>query len=121
VKRGRLDLQTFVAVASTNAAKLFGLFPRKGTIAIGSDADLVIWDTQRRVTITNDKLHHNVDYTPYEGIEVTGWPETVISRGDVVVEDGTLHAAPGRGAFLPCDLPDPALPKGRPIVDLPMF
>lgn len=121
VGKKRITLQDFVALTAANPARMYGLYPRKGTIAIGSDADLVIWDTQKKVTITNDILHHNVDYTPYEGIEVTGWPETVISRGDVVVEDGILRAAPGRGAFLPCDLPDPALPKGKPIVDLPMF
>jgi dihydropyrimidinase len=121
VGKKRITLQDFVALTAANPARLYGLYPRKGTIAIGSDADLVIWDTQKRVTITNDILHHNVDYTPYEGIEVTGWPETVISRGYVVVEDGILRATPGRGKFLPCELPDPALPKGKPIVDLPKF
>jgi dihydropyrimidinase len=122
VGKKRITLQDFVALTAANPARMYGLYPRKGTIAIGSDADLVIWNTQKQVTITNDILHHNVDYTPYEGIEVTGWPETVISRGEVVVEDGILRAAPGRGQFLPCDLPDPALPKGgKPIVDLSSF
>ena len=99
-----------MALASTNAAKLYGLYPGKGTIAVGSDADIAIWDPERRVTITNDLLHHNVDYTPYEGIEVTGWPETVISRGEVVVEAGEITGEDGRGQYLTCGKPDPARP-----------
>ncbi|MDB5544761.1 MAG: dht [Hyphomicrobiales bacterium] len=100
VVKGRIDLQRFVALTATNNAKLYGLHPRKGAIAIGADADIAIWDPEKRVTITNDLLHHNVDYTPYEGLEVQGWPKTVLSRGEVVVDDGRLHAEPGRGRFL---------------------
>ncbi|NLH79922.1 MAG: dihydropyrimidinase [Phyllobacteriaceae bacterium] len=112
VRTGRMSLSRFVEVTSTNPAKMYGLYPRKGTIAVGSDADLVIWDADREVTITNSILHHDVDYTPYEGQVVTGWPVTVISRGEVVVDDGALHAEAGRGRFLPCDRPNPARPKG---------
>ena len=83
---------------------MYGLYPRKGTIAIGGDADICIWDPERRVTISNDLLHHNVDYTPFEGFEVQGWPETVLSRGAIIVERGQLMATPGRGAFLPQDI-----------------
>lgn len=100
VVKGRIDLQRFVALTATNNAKFYGLHPRKGTIAIGADADIAIWDPERRVTIRNENLHHNVDYTPFEGMEVQGWPETVISRGEVVVEAGVLRALPGRGRFL---------------------
>ncbi|RAI41249.1 dihydropyrimidinase [Rhodoplanes roseus] len=100
VVKGRIDLPRFVALTATNNAKLYGLHPRKGTIAVGSDADLVLWDPERRVTITNALLHHNVDYTPYEGLEVQGWPETVISRGEILVERGELKGSPGRGRFL---------------------
>jgi dihydropyrimidinase len=100
VVKGRIDLPRFVALTATNNAKLYGLHPRKGTIAIGSDADLAIWDPEKRVTISNDLLHHNVDYTPFEGLEVQGWPETVISRGEVIVDGGELKASPGRGRFL---------------------
>ena len=82
------------------------MYPRKGTIAVGADADLAIWDTERKVTITNSALHHNVDYTPYEGRTVIGWPETVLSRGELVVQNGMLVAATGRGKFLECDVPD---------------
>ena len=92
---------------ATNAAKLYGLYPRKGTIAVGSDADLVIWDKDREVVITNDLLHHNCDYTPYEGMSVRGWPAVVFSRGEIVVEEGKLLAEPGRGQFLRCDRPAP--------------
>lgn len=100
VVKGRIDLQRFVALTATNNAKLYGLHPRKGAIAIGADADIAIWDPEKRVTITNDLLHHNVDYTPYEGLEVQGWPKIVLSRGEVVVDDGRLLAEPGRGRFL---------------------
>ena len=115
VGTGRLTLNQFVALASTNAAKLYGLHPRKGTIAVGSDADLAIWDPEREVTIRHELLHDNVDYTPYEGMTVCGWPVVTISRGEVVCEDGEPKAERGRGAFLPCDKPSPARPKGRQV------
>ena len=88
------------------------MYPKKGTIAIGADADIAIWDPDKEVEITNDILHHNVDYTPYEGIRVRGWPETVLSRGEVIVRDGEFCGAEGRGKFLKCEKPDPARPKG---------
>jgi dihydropyrimidinase len=100
VMTGRIDLQRFVALNSTNAAKLYGLHPRKGTIAVGSDADVAIWDPERRVTITNAMLHHNVDYTPYEGRTLTGWPVTVVSRGTVICHGGELVSEAGHGRFL---------------------
>lgn len=100
VVAGRIDLQRFVALNSANAARLYGLSQTKGTIAVGADADIAIWDPERRVSITNDMLHHNVDYTPYEGRVVTGWPVTVISRGVVACHDGELRIAPGHGRFV---------------------
>ena len=112
VMRNRLSITDFVALTATNAARLYGLYPRKGTIAVGADADLVVWDNQREVTVTVDLLHENMDYTPYEGMQLRGWPETVISRGDIIVRDGHVEAERGRGAFLPCDLPDAAKPHG---------
>jgi dihydropyrimidinase len=108
VNEGRLDLSEFVALTATNPAKMYGLHPRKGTIAIGSDADLVLWDPEREVTITNGILHHNVDYTPYEGKRVRGWPVTTISRGEVVWSDGEFRAQAGRGQFLHCGNPPAA-------------
>ena len=112
VGKGRIDIHEFVALTATNAAKLYGLFPCKGTIAVGADADFVIWDADRDVTVTHDMLHDAVGYTPYEGRRLKGWPETVFSRGRAVVENGALNAERGSGAFLPCDRPEPARPTG---------
>lgn len=106
-RKGRLSINEFVALTSTNHARTYGLYPRKGTIAVGSDADLVIWDGEREVTITHERLHDNVGYTPYEGMQVTGWPHTVVNRGRVVVERGELKVERGSGEFLPCGEPEP--------------
>jgi dihydropyrimidinase len=111
VGRGRIDLNRFVALTATDPAKMYGLYPRKGTIAIGSDADIAIWDPHKQVTIRNDMLHHDVDYTPYEGMQVTGWPEITLSRGEIVWGNGEASGAVGRGQFLACGLPDPARPR----------
>ena len=117
VAKGRITLQQFVALTATTPAKMYGLHPRKGTIAIGADADIVLWDPTREVTIRNDALHHDVDYTPYEGQRVTGWPVHVLSRGEIVVRDGEPAAKPGRGAFQRCDKSAMAKPRGRPAID----
>jgi dihydropyrimidinase len=90
VVKGRISLERFVALTATNHAKMYGLHPRKGTIAVGADADIAIWDPERKVTISQTLLHHGSDYTPYEGLEVTGWPVTTIVRGKTIVRDGTL-------------------------------
>ncbi|MBW4465160.1 MAG: dihydropyrimidinase [Pegethrix bostrychoides GSE-TBD4-15B] len=111
VNKGRIDLNTFVALTATNPAKLYGLYPRKGTIAIGADADLVLWDAQKLTTITNASLHHNVDYTPYEGMKLQGYPETIFSRGELVYDQGKISAERGRGQFLPCERSGFARPK----------
>ncbi len=109
VAKGRISPSRFVEVTATNPAKLYGLYPRKGTIAIGSDADLVIWNPDAEVTIRNSDLHHRVDYTPYEGRVLSGKPEIVISRGEVIVGNGVALPVSGRGRFLPCDKPDLSL------------
>lgn len=114
VNTGRLTVNEFVALTATNAAKLYGLHPRKGTIAVGADADLAIWDPNKKVTVEYDTMIHDaVGFTPYEGRHLTGWPETVLSRGRVVIENATLCAQPGSGKFLDCAKPDAALPTGR--------
>src|SRR5215472_11768787 len=118
VQKGRLDLNRFVALTATNHAKLYGLYPRKGTIAVGSDADIAIWDPQKQVTVRAADIHDNVGYTPYEGKQLTGWPVTVISRGRIVVENGALQAQRGSGAFLPCALSDAAKSLGRTTPEL---
>ena len=100
VMEGRIDLERFGALTAANPAKLYGLWPRKGTIAVGSDADLALWDPALHVRITNDRLHHGVDYTPYEGMQVHGWPVMVWSRGRLVVDGENLCVDYGSGRFL---------------------
>jgi dihydropyrimidinase len=100
VARGRIDLQTFVAVASTNAAKIFGLFPRKGAIQVGSDADLVVYDPKYRGKISAATQTMNVDYSAFEGWELEGRPSVVTVRGQVAVRDGQFVGQPDRGQFL---------------------
>jgi len=103
VVKGRIDLNRFVALTSTNHAKTYGLYPRKGTIAVGADADIVIWDPSKQVMITHDLLRDGSDYTPYEGLEVTGWPVLTMVRGRTVVRDGELVGEKGYGTYLPRD------------------
>jgi dihydropyrimidinase len=104
VLAGRISAQRFVELTAANPAKLYGLYPRKGTIEVGADADLVMWDAGREITIANEALHHAVDYTPYEGMRIRAWPALTLSRGEVVW-DGRVHLGkPGRGEFLKCGL-----------------
>ncbi len=100
VKKGKLDLQTFVRVGSTVAAKLFGLYPRKGEIAVGSDADLVVYDPEYRGVISVETQMMNTDYSGFEGCELEGRPSLVTVRGEVAVRDGVFVGTLGRGAFL---------------------
>jgi dihydropyrimidinase len=100
VRTGRISLNRFVELTSTSPAKIFGLFPRKGTIAPGSDADLVVFDPNRAITLAANTLHMNVDYNPYEGRQVTGAADTVLSRGRLVIEDGRFVGRAGCGSFL---------------------
>jgi dihydropyrimidinase len=103
VGKGRITLNQFVALTSTNAAQIYGLYPRKGTIAVGADADIVIWDTEREWVVAHELLHDNTDYTPYEGMRLRGWPLVTLSRGETVWQDGEVLGQPGRGRFLACD------------------
>ena len=107
VGKGRLTLNQFVALTATNHAHMYGLGHRKGSIAVGMDADLAVWDPDRRVVLSASMLHDHVGYTPYEGRSITGWPITVISRGRVVVDAGKLHAERGSGEFVACGVPAP--------------
>lgn len=97
---GRINLNRFVEITSTSAAKIFGLFPKKGTIAIGSDADIVIFDPNEEMTISSKTHHMRVDYSAYEGMKVRGVTKTVLSRGKVVIEDGKFVGKAGDGRFL---------------------
>ena len=109
VLKERMSIERFVAVTATNHAMTYGLYPRKGTIAVGSDADLAIWNPEKKVTISTSMLHDNVGYTPYEGKQIIGWPEVVVSAGRVVVENGVLHAERGSGRFIKRGTPEPVL------------
>jgi dihydropyrimidinase len=100
VRTGRISVNRFVELTSTSPAKIFGLFPRKGTVAPGSDADLVVFDPRRTMTLSARTHHMKVDYNPYEGREVTGVSETVLSRGNVIIEDGKFVGRAGAGSFL---------------------
>ena len=100
VRTGRISLARFIALTSTNPARLFGLYPRKGTIAVGSDADLVVLDPQLRRTIDGRSMQSNADYSVYDGREVYGWPRFTVSRGEVVLADGQVIAPTGRGQWL---------------------
>src|SRR5258708_27068253 len=100
VRKGRISLNRFVELTSTSPAKIFGLFPRKGTIAPGSDADIVIFDPEKKQTLSAKTLHMKVDYNPYEGREITGAAETVLSRGKVIIENGKFTGKAGAGSFL---------------------
>ena len=112
VGKGRIDLHQFVALTSTNPAKLYGLYPRKGSLAIGGDADIALWDPNKEVTVTHSMLHDACGYTPYEGMRVKGWPVTVLSRGRIAVQDGQLKIAKGSGRFLKRELSSAARPLG---------
>jgi len=100
VEAGHIDLNRFVELVATAPAKMFGLYPRKGTIAVGSDADIVVFDPNEEMTISAKTHHMNVDYSCYEGMKVRGVTKTVLSRGDVVIEEGKYVTKPGRGQFL---------------------
>ncbi|MGH3137993.1 MAG: dihydropyrimidinase [Gaiellaceae bacterium] len=100
VRTGRFTMNRLVELTSTNVAKHFGLYPRKGTIAPGSDADIVVWDPEKKLTISAATHHSNINYNLYEGTSVVGAPEVVLVRGQVIVENDELVAQPGAGQFL---------------------
>jgi dihydropyrimidinase len=100
VVKGRIDLNRFVALTSTNHAKTYGLYPRKGSIAVGSDADIAIWNPKKKVKLTHALLKDGSDYTPYEGLEITGWPELTMVRGRCIVNDGRLVGSKDLGQFI---------------------
>lgn len=111
VSQGRLSPQEFVALTATGPAEIFGL-ERKGRIAVGADADLVVWDPDKTVTYDDDDLHDNVNYNPFAGRTIKGWPATVILRGETLVADGAFHGTPGQGQFIPMALSDAMRPAG---------
>lgn len=100
VRAGTLSLSRWVEICCSEPARLFGLAPQKGRVAVGADADLVIFDPDKRVVLDHASLHQNVDYTPYEGMELQGYPETTLLRGQVIVRDGAFVGDAGQGKFL---------------------
>jgi dihydropyrimidinase len=113
VSKGLIDLPAFVRLSSANAARLFGLRGRKGSLMPGADADLVLWDPDAERVIANSRLHHAIGYTPWEGLAVKGWPMVTLRRGEVAARDGEVLAAPGSGRFLARGPYELARPSGR--------
>ena len=113
VGKGRISLNEFVALTATNHAKTYGLYPKKGTIAVGSDADIAIWDPKKTMTISQSLMHGGCDYTPYEGLAVTGWPVATMVRGSFVVRDGALVGKPGSGTYVAREKSPLAKPVGK--------
>ncbi len=100
VSKGRITLERFVALTATNPAKLYGMYPQKGALIIGADADITLWDACRRAPVRQADLHHGADYTPYEGMEITGWPVRTILGGRTVFQDGVLCGTEPTGRYL---------------------
>jgi dihydropyrimidinase len=109
----RIGLEEFVNLTATRHAQTYGLYPRKGTIAVGSDADIAIWDPEKAVTVS--ATHDGTGYTPYKGRSLKGWPVTVLSRGEIIVNEGKLSAERGRGRFLAREPSDALRPLGRDV------
>jgi dihydropyrimidinase len=100
VRAGHLSIERWVEVCCTEPARRFGLAPRKGTLEVGADADVVVFDPEHSVALSYETLHQNVDYCPYEGWEVRGYPMVVLSRGEVIVRGGAFVGSAGRGQFV---------------------
>lgn len=113
---GRVSLQEFVNLTSKRHAETYGLYPRKGTIAIGADADIAVWDPDKKIVV--EKTKDNTGYTPYRGRNLTGWPVTVLSRGEVIIENGKLSAERGRGRFLAREASAAMKPLGRDVPEI---
>jgi dihydropyrimidinase len=113
VSKGRLGAERFVELTATAPAKIYNLHPRKGSIAIGADADIAVWDPNASVTLADALVHDRTGYTPYAGRTVQGWPVLVLRRGEPIVENGRLRAVPGSGRFLPRAGGWAAKPSGR--------
>jgi dihydropyrimidinase len=108
VSNGRYGVEQFVAWTATEPARMYGLDGRKGSLAIGADADICIWDSECRSEITDAGVHDGTKFTPYAGRTIKGWPVVVLRRGAVIVENGVLNAEPGSGRFLPRDAAEPS-------------
>lgn len=113
ISKRRFGIEEFVAWTATEPARMYGLDARKGSLAVGADADICIWDPDHETEISDAGVHDGTRYTPYTGRKITGWPVVVLRRGAVIVENGVLSATPGSGRFLPRNAGRPAEPTGR--------
>ena len=113
VSQGRYGINAFVKWTATDPARIYGLSPRKGTIAVGADADIAIWDPDKSVMLSDDMVHDKTGYTPYAGRAIKGWPVTVVRRGEVIVDAGACMAEAGSGVYLPREGGPCAEPTGR--------
>jgi dihydropyrimidinase len=104
VIKNKITLNQWVELCSTRPAKIFGMYPKKGTIAVESDADIVIWDPNKEITISAKTHHMNVDYNLYEGYKISGSPSTVISNGEIIIDNNIFVGTKGRGRYLKRDL-----------------
>ena len=111
---GRMSLPEFVKITATVPAQIYNLAPQKGSIAIGADADIVVWDPKKQVTMTDDNAISGAGYNPWVGRTITGWPEMVVRRGDIIVRDSVCIAEAGTGIFLPRSGGEAAKPRGVP-------
>src|SRR6201997_1479768 len=118
VSKGRLGLEKFVELTATAPAKIYNMHPRKGSIVIGADADIAIWDPAREVTLSDAMMHDLTGYTPFAGRKLRGWPVTVLSRGRAVIAEGKRVANPGSGKFLARTGGEAAKPTGRLVADM---
>jgi dihydropyrimidinase len=118
VSKGRLGLEKFVDLTATAPAKIYNLHPRKGSIVVGADADIAIWDPAREITLSDAMMHDLAGYTPYAGRSLRGWPVTVLSRGRIVIADGRRLTEPGSGRFLVRTGGEAARPIGRLVADM---
>ena len=117
-RTGRLTLPQFVDLTAARHAQVYGCYPRKGTIAVGADADIAVWDPDFEVEIRPELIHDNVGYTPYAERRLKGWPVVVTSRGAVIVENGKLHAERGRGRYIARELSAAATPLGHKVPEI---
>ena len=117
VSNGRHGIEKFVEITATAPARIYNL-AGKGDIVIGADADIVIWDPKREVVLADRSMHDNAGYTPYAGRRISGWPETVLGRGAVLVEGGKLKGKAGRGRFLARSGGAAAEPTGRLVAEM---